>query len=87
MRAITSPKREVGGTTLAKLAEMAQQAEIPLSKAAENIGMLKQLTPRAAAVFLTLIRRLGRRIDSPERGLASAFSRALLRRSLAHLFW
>ncbi len=49
LRAITSPKREVGGTTLAKLAELAAHAHLPLSKAASRIDLLKQLTPRAAA--------------------------------------
>jgi ATP-dependent DNA helicase Rep len=49
LRAITAPKREVGGTTLAKLAELAAQAHLPLSKAATRIDLLKQLTPRAAA--------------------------------------
>ena len=41
LRAISSPKREVGGTTLAKLSEMAQQAGFSLSRAAGEIGLLK----------------------------------------------
>ena len=48
LRAVQSPKREVGATTLAKLAELAQHAHLPLSRAAESVGLLKQLTPRAA---------------------------------------
>jgi len=48
LRAITSPKREVGATTLARLAEIAQQAGMPMSRAASQMGILKQLTPRAA---------------------------------------
>lgn len=48
LRAVQSPKREVGATTLAKLAELAQHAGLPLSRAAESIGLLKQLQPRAA---------------------------------------
>lgn len=48
LRAVTSPKREVGATTLARLAELAQQAHMPMSRAAESVGALKQLTPRAA---------------------------------------
>jgi ATP-dependent DNA helicase Rep len=48
LRAVQSPKREVGATTLAKLAELAQQANLPLARAAESIGLLKQLPPRAA---------------------------------------
>src|SRR6478735_2493576 len=49
LRAIAAPKREVGATTLEKLATMAQTAGMPLSRAAGQIGFLKQLTPRAAA--------------------------------------
>ncbi|NUS61443.1 MAG: UvrD-helicase domain-containing protein [Lysobacter sp.] len=48
LRAVQSPKREVGATTLAKLAELAQHAHLPLSRAAESVGLLKQLQPRAA---------------------------------------
>src|SRR5688572_7067165 len=51
LRAVTSPKREVGGTTLAKLAELAQHAHLPLSRAAESIGLLKQLPARAASAL------------------------------------
>ena len=49
LRAIAAPKREVGATTLEKLAAMAQTAGMPLSRAASQVGFLKQLTPRAAA--------------------------------------
>ena len=38
LRAVQSPKREVGATTLAKLAEMARHAHLPLSRAAESVG-------------------------------------------------
>ena len=48
LRAVQSPKREVGATTLAKLAELARHAHLPLSRAAESVGLLKQLAPRAA---------------------------------------
>ncbi|HMB43576.1 MAG TPA: 3'-5' exonuclease, partial [Luteimonas sp.] len=48
LRAVQSPKREVGATTLAKLAELAQHAHLPLARAAESISLLKQLPPRAA---------------------------------------
>jgi ATP-dependent DNA helicase Rep len=48
LRAVQSPKREVGATTLAKLAELARHAGLPLSRAAESVGLLKQLQPRAA---------------------------------------
>jgi ATP-dependent DNA helicase Rep len=48
LRAVTAPKREVGGTTLAKLAELAQHAHLPLARAAESVTLLKQLPARAA---------------------------------------
>ena len=48
LRAVTSPKREVGATSLARLAELARNAHMPMSRAAESVGALKQLTPRAA---------------------------------------
>ena len=43
LRAVQSPKREVGATSLAKLAEMAQHAHLPMSRAAESMGALKAL--------------------------------------------
>ena len=49
LRAVQSPKREVGATSLARLAEMAQRAHLPLSRAAESMGALKALPPRAAS--------------------------------------
>jgi ATP-dependent DNA helicase Rep len=61
LRAVQSPKRDVGATTLAKLAELAQQAHLPLSRAAESVALLKHLQPRAANAlsgFADLIRDL-----------------------------
>ncbi len=49
LRAIASPRREVGAASLAKLAELARHAGMPLSRAADSIGLLKQLPARAAA--------------------------------------
>ncbi|WP_102946965.1 UvrD-helicase domain-containing protein [Stenotrophomonas sp. VV52] len=48
MRAVQSPKREVGAGTLAKLAELASEKDLPMAHAAEAIGALAQLPPRAA---------------------------------------
>ena len=48
LRAVQSPKREVGATTLSKLAERSQQLQVSLARAAESLGVLKQLPPRAA---------------------------------------
>jgi len=61
LRAVQSPSRGVGTTTLAKLAELAHHAHLPLSRAAESIALLKQLAPRAASAlsgFSDLIQRL-----------------------------
>ena len=61
LRAVQSPKREVGATTLARLAELAQHAHLPLSRAAESVGLLKQLAPRAANAlgsFVDILRGL-----------------------------
>jgi ATP-dependent DNA helicase Rep len=61
LRAVQSPKREVGATTLANLAELAQQAGLPMSRAAESMGILKQLQPRAANAlsgFVDIVRDL-----------------------------
>ena len=61
LRAVQSPRREVGATTLAKLAELARHAGLPLSRAAESVGLLKQLPPRAASAlssFVDIVRGL-----------------------------
>ena len=61
LRAVQSPARGVGATSLAKLAGLAAHAHLPLSRAAESIGLLKQLPPRAAGAlsgFADLVRGL-----------------------------
>jgi ATP-dependent DNA helicase Rep len=67
LRAIAAPKREVGATTLEKLAAMAQTAGMPLSRAAAQIGFLKQLTPRAAAGLDEFTRIVDRLRETAER--------------------
>ncbi len=60
LRAVTSPKREIGSTTLAKLGELAGQRHEGLLKAAERNEVLKALPARPAASldgFVQLIRR------------------------------
>ena len=81
LRAIGSPKREVGGTTLAKLALMAQQAHKPLSRAAEDNGLLKQLTPRAAAGLDEFTRIVHRLRDLSERATPAELTRQLVEQS------
>jgi len=61
LRAVQSPKREVGAGTLAKLAELASEKDMPMAQAAEAIGALQQLPPRAAnslARFTDILRDL-----------------------------
>ncbi len=61
LRAVQSPKREVGATSLARLAELAQQAHAPMSRAAESMSVLKQLPARAAnglSAFTDIVRDL-----------------------------
>ncbi|HET6395624.1 MAG TPA: UvrD-helicase domain-containing protein [Pseudoxanthomonas sp.] len=48
LRAVQSPRREVGATSLARLAELAASRNLPLSRAAASMGALQQLPPRAA---------------------------------------
>ena len=61
LRAVQAPKREVGAGTLAKLAELASHAHMPMARAIENVGALKQFPPRAANAldaFSNLVRGL-----------------------------
>ncbi|WP_411833313.1 UvrD-helicase domain-containing protein [Pseudoxanthomonas mexicana] len=61
LRAVQSPKREVGATSLARLAELAQLAHAPMSRAAESMSVLKQLPARAAnglSAFTDIVRDL-----------------------------
>ena len=61
LRAIGAPKRDVGTATLARLAELARHAGQPMSRAAGQIGLLKQLPARAAAglsEFASLVEQL-----------------------------
>ena len=83
LRAVQSPKREVGATSLAKLAEMAQHAQLPMSRAAESMGVLKALTPRAAnglSAFTDILRDL--RTQSAELSAANLVRRLAERSGL-----
>jgi ATP-dependent DNA helicase Rep len=48
LRAVASPQRGVGATTLSRLAELAALSHMPLSRAAESVAVGKQLPARAA---------------------------------------
>ena len=61
LRAVQSPKREVGAGSLAKLAELAGSKHVPMSRAAESMGALQHLPPRAAnglSAFTDILRDL-----------------------------
>jgi ATP-dependent DNA helicase Rep len=61
LRAITSPKRDVGSTTLARLGELAGHAHGSLLRTAERIDVIKQLPARAASAvdgFVQVVKRL-----------------------------
>ena len=61
LRAVQSPRREVGATTLAKLSELARHAGMPMARAIESISLLKQLPARASNAlggFADIVRRL-----------------------------
>src|SRR5688572_16075603 len=61
LRAVQSPRREVGATTLAKLSELARHAGMPMARAIESISLLKQLPARASNAlggFADIMRRL-----------------------------
>jgi len=72
LRAIAAPRREVGATSLAKLAGMARHAGLPLSRAADSVTLVRQLTPRAAAGLgefariLKGLREAARRMPPPD---------------------
>ena len=48
LRAVAAPNRGVGANSLAKLAELAAHAHLPLARAAESMAVAKQLPARAA---------------------------------------
>ena len=84
LRAVQAPRREVGATTLEKLAALAQQQHMPMARAIESVGALKQLPPRAAnaletfAALLRSLRDQARRLPPAELVRAIAESSGLL---------
>ncbi|AXI84353.1 DNA helicase Rep [Xylella taiwanensis] len=66
LRAVQSPKREVGSSSLAKLAELAVAKQMPMSRAAESLGALQQLPTRAAnglSKFTDIVRELRHQVS------------------------
>jgi len=61
LRAVAAPKREIGGTTLARLGEMANKLQLSLLRAAQRIDVLNQLPSRSSAAvdaFVNLVAAL-----------------------------
>ena len=48
LRAVQSPKRDIGSASLTMIAEMAAAKELPLLRAIESCSILKKTTPRVA---------------------------------------
>ncbi|MBP6299880.1 MAG: UvrD-helicase domain-containing protein [Arenimonas sp.] len=78
LRAITSPKREVGSTSLEKLAQMAQHAHVPLSLAAQNSSYLTALSARPAASLAEFMRIIVRLREQSKKAKAADIVRAVI---------
>lgn len=78
LRAITSPKREVGSTSLEKLAQLAQHAHVPLSLAAQNSSYLTALSTRPAAGLADFMRIVVRLREQSKKAKASDIVRAVI---------
>jgi len=78
LRAVTSPKREIGATSLEKLAHLAQQAHIPLALAAQNSGMRTALSARPAAALAEFVGLLGRLREQAQKAPAAEIVRAVV---------
>jgi ATP-dependent DNA helicase Rep len=81
LRAIAAPKREVGTTTLTKLAEGAQAAHLPLARAAMQTSLLKGLPARGAAGLAEFTGILARLRDEAERMEPAALCHLVAERS------
>ncbi len=81
LRAIGSPKREAGATTLTKLAELARHANLPLARAAMQTSLLKNLPARGAAGIAEFTAILSRLRGEAERLPPSDLCREVAERS------
>lgn len=81
LRAVTSPKREVGSSSLEKLAQMAQQAHIPLALAAQNSSYRTALSARPAAALSEFVRLINRLRDMAQKAPAAEIVRAVVAES------
>ena len=81
LRAIAAPRREVGTTTLTRLAEAAQLAHLPLARAAMQASLLKTLPTRGAAGLAEFTGILARLRDDAERLVPSDLCKQVAERS------
>jgi ATP-dependent DNA helicase Rep len=81
LRAVTSPKRDVGSTTLARLGEIARHGQVGLWRTAERIEALKQLPARAASALDGFVQVVKRLRQTAARETAGALCRQLIQDS------
>ena len=81
LRAVTSPKRDVGATTLEKLAQLARNAHIPLSLAAQNTSYTSALSARPAASLAEFMRLIVRLREQSRKSPAAEVVRAVVSES------
>ncbi len=81
LRAIAAPKREVGATTLTKLAELARHANLSLARAAIQVSLLKNLPARGANGLAEFTGILARLRDDAERLAPSDLCKKVAERS------
>ncbi len=81
LRAVSTPSRGIGGTSLARLAELSQQHHLSMDGAARQMSVLKQLQPRIAAAMGEFTDILDRLRDEAEQVAAPALVHSLVERS------
>ena len=81
LRAVGSPKRDIGSTTLAKLGELAGQRQLTLGRAAARLDVLKQLPARASAALEGFTRLIEALRDKSEHLTAANLLRAVIEES------
>ncbi len=78
LRAVGSPKRDIGSTTLARLGELAGQRHLTLGRAAARLDVLKQLPARAAAALEGFTRLIESLRDKAEHVTAAALLKSVI---------
>ncbi len=81
LRAVTSPKCDVGATSLEKLAQLAQNAHISMSLAAQNSSYASALTARPAAGLAQFSRIIVKLREQSKKASAADIVRAVINES------